>query len=75
LQSYQGMRTLERLGVHNALSDEVGYRGPSGIPQIFRYEYGHHTNFQSKLIAFFFLLFKALEIKPGYQCRHAHQRA
>lgn len=32
------MRTLEKLGVHNALSDEVGFRGPSGIPQIFRYE-------------------------------------
>lgn len=35
---YQGMRTLEKLGVHDALSDEVGFRGPSGIPQIFRYE-------------------------------------
>jgi hypothetical protein len=35
---YQGMRTLEKLGVHNALTDEVGFRGPSGIPQIFRYE-------------------------------------
>ena len=34
--SGQGMRTLEKLGVHNALSDEVGYRGPRGIPQIFR---------------------------------------
>ncbi|KAL4995383.1 hypothetical protein BDV10DRAFT_188121 [Aspergillus recurvatus] len=33
----QGMRTLEKLGVHNALTDEVGYRGPSGIPQIFRH--------------------------------------
>lgn len=31
------MRTLEKLGVHNALSDEVGFRGPGGIPQIFRY--------------------------------------
>lgn len=30
------MRTLEKLGVDNALSDEVGFRGPSGIPQIFR---------------------------------------
>lgn len=36
---YQGMRTLEKLGVHNALTDENGYRGPSGIPQIVRYEY------------------------------------
>ncbi|CAG8899293.1 unnamed protein product [Penicillium egyptiacum] len=34
---YQGMRTLEKLGVHNALTDEVGFRGPSGIPQIFRH--------------------------------------
>jgi salicylate hydroxylase len=32
------MRTLEKLGVHNALTDENGYRGPSGIPQIVRYE-------------------------------------
>ncbi|KAL4773328.1 hypothetical protein BDW60DRAFT_215748 [Aspergillus nidulans var. acristatus] len=32
-----GMRTLEKLGVHNALTDEVGFRGPSGIPQIFRH--------------------------------------
>ncbi|KAL2701663.1 hypothetical protein AAEP93_005961 [Penicillium crustosum] len=35
--SPNGMRTLEKLGVHNALSDEVGFRGPSGIPQIFRH--------------------------------------
>ncbi|KAJ5924589.1 hypothetical protein N7466_008776 [Penicillium verhagenii] len=33
----EGMRTLEKLGVTNALSDEVGFRGPSGIPQIFRH--------------------------------------
>lgn len=31
------MRSLEKLGVDNALADEVGFRGPSGIPQIFRY--------------------------------------
>lgn len=31
------MRTLERLGVHEALSDDLGFRGPGGIPQIFRY--------------------------------------
>lgn len=36
VMKYQGMRTLEKLGVHNALTDEVGFRGPSGIPQIFR---------------------------------------
>ncbi|KAL3431941.1 hypothetical protein BDV09DRAFT_198213 [Aspergillus tetrazonus] len=35
--SPNGMRTLEKLGVHNALSDEIGFRGPSGIPQIFRH--------------------------------------
>ncbi|KAJ5515430.1 hypothetical protein N7527_006990 [Penicillium freii] len=35
--SPNGMRTLEKLGAHNALSDEVGFRGPSGIPQIFRH--------------------------------------
>ncbi|KAJ6010950.1 hypothetical protein N7451_002362 [Penicillium sp. IBT 35674x] len=35
--SPNGMRTLEKLGVDNALSDEVGFRGPSGIPQIFRH--------------------------------------
>ncbi|KAJ5318868.1 uncharacterized protein N7506_011572 [Penicillium brevicompactum] len=35
--SPNGMRTLEKLGVHDALSDEVGFRGPSGIPQIFRH--------------------------------------
>ncbi|KAJ5918701.1 hypothetical protein N7454_009845 [Penicillium verhagenii] len=35
--SPNGMRTLEKLGVTNALSDEVGFRGPSGIPQIFRH--------------------------------------
>lgn len=31
------MRTLERLGVHNALDDEVAFRGPSGIPMIYRH--------------------------------------
>ncbi|KAJ5383549.1 hypothetical protein N7517_001460 [Penicillium concentricum] len=35
--SPNGMRTLEKLGVHKALTDEVGFRGPSGIPQIFRH--------------------------------------
>ncbi|KAL5334406.1 hypothetical protein BJX70DRAFT_405460 [Aspergillus crustosus] len=35
--SPNGLRTLEKLGVHNALTDEVGFRGPSGIPQIFRH--------------------------------------
>ncbi|KAJ0416315.1 hypothetical protein BJY00DRAFT_304214 [Aspergillus carlsbadensis] len=35
--SPNGMRTLEKLGIHSALSDETGFRGPSGIPQIFRH--------------------------------------
>ncbi|KAJ5391451.1 Monooxygenase FAD-binding [Penicillium cosmopolitanum] len=35
--SPNGMRTLEKLGVDKALTDEFGYRGPSGIPQIFRH--------------------------------------
>ncbi|OOF94002.1 hypothetical protein ASPCADRAFT_398356 [Aspergillus carbonarius ITEM 5010] len=35
--SPNGMRTLEKLGVHNALSDEVGFRTPSGIPQVVRH--------------------------------------
>ncbi|KAL2803127.1 hypothetical protein BJX63DRAFT_425535 [Aspergillus granulosus] len=35
--SPNGMRTLEKLGVLNALTDETGFRGPSGIPQIFRH--------------------------------------
>ncbi|PYH98946.1 FAD/NAD(P)-binding domain-containing protein [Aspergillus ellipticus CBS 707.79] len=35
--SPNGMRTLEKLGVYNALSDEVGFRTPSGIPQIIRH--------------------------------------
>ncbi|KAH0359924.1 monooxygenase, partial [Aureobasidium melanogenum] len=32
-----GLRTLEKLGLHKVLSDEVGYRCPSGIPQTFRH--------------------------------------
>ncbi|KAL3476604.1 hypothetical protein BJX99DRAFT_258354 [Aspergillus californicus] len=35
--SPNGMRTLEKLGVRNALTDETGFRGPSGIPQIYRH--------------------------------------
>ncbi|KPI38392.1 Salicylate hydroxylase [Cyphellophora attinorum] len=35
--SPNGMRTLERLGVLNALVDDVAYRGPSGIPMIYRH--------------------------------------
>ncbi|KAH8694307.1 hypothetical protein BGW36DRAFT_384723 [Talaromyces proteolyticus] len=35
--SPNGMRTLEKLGVDNALSDEIGFRGPSDIPHIFRH--------------------------------------
>ncbi|KAK6000328.1 hypothetical protein QM012_003960 [Aureobasidium pullulans] len=32
-----GLRTLEKLGLHKVLSDEVGYRCPSGIPQTLRH--------------------------------------
>lgn len=35
--SPNGLRTLERLGLENAISDEVAYRGPSGIPMIYRH--------------------------------------
>ncbi|KAL1964910.1 hypothetical protein VTN77DRAFT_6263 [Rasamsonia byssochlamydoides] len=35
--SPNGLRTLEKLGVHNALDDEVGFRGPSGIPMTYRH--------------------------------------
>ena len=31
-----GLRTLEKLGVDDVLSDEVGWRNPSGVPMIFR---------------------------------------
>jgi len=32
-----GLRTLERLGLDNVISDEVAYRGPSNIPMIYRH--------------------------------------
>ncbi|KAL7941293.1 FAD/NAD(P)-binding domain-containing protein [Trichoderma barbatum] len=35
--SPNGLRTLEKLGVHSALTDEIGFRGPSGIPHIYRH--------------------------------------
>lgn len=31
-----GLRTLEKLGVTDVLTDEVGWRNPSGIPMIFK---------------------------------------
>uniref|UniRef100_A0A093VEG5 Salicylate hydroxylase n=1 Tax=Talaromyces marneffei PM1 TaxID=1077442 RepID=A0A093VEG5_TALMA len=31
------LRTLEKLGVEEALTDEVGWRNPNGIPMIFRH--------------------------------------
>ena len=34
-----GLRTLEKLGVNGVLTDEVGWRSPSGIPMCFRYVY------------------------------------
>ncbi|KKA16259.1 hypothetical protein T310_10161 [Rasamsonia emersonii CBS 393.64] len=35
--SPNGLRTLEKLSVHNALDDDVAFRGPSGIPMIYRH--------------------------------------
>ncbi|KAL7782937.1 putative monooxygenase [Trichoderma ceciliae] len=35
--SPNGLRTLEKLGIDSALSDEIGFRGPSGIPHIYRH--------------------------------------
>lgn len=32
-----GMRTLERLGVNNALLDDIAFRNHSGCPMIYRY--------------------------------------
>lgn len=32
-----GLRTLEKLGVGNALDDDVAFRGPSGLPMIYRH--------------------------------------
>ena len=32
-----GLRTLQRLGIDNAIRDEVAYRGPSNIPMIYRH--------------------------------------
>lgn len=32
-----GLRTLDKLGVGNALDDEVAFRGPSGLPMIYRH--------------------------------------
>lgn len=31
-----GLRTLEKLGLHRLLSDDLGYKCPSGIPQTLR---------------------------------------
>lgn len=35
-----GMRTLERLGVENALDDSIAFRNRSGFPMIYRYMSG-----------------------------------
>lgn len=32
-----GLRTLEKLGIDNALDDDVAFRGPSGFPMIYRW--------------------------------------
>lgn len=31
-----GLRTLEKLGVEEVLSDEVGWRSPNGVPMCFK---------------------------------------
>lgn len=31
-----GLRTLEKLGIHNALDDEIAFRNKSGYPMIYR---------------------------------------
>jgi salicylate hydroxylase len=37
-----GLRTLERLGLRDVISDDVGFRGPSNVPMIYR-----HVSIQS----------------------------
>ncbi|GME34862.1 salicylate hydroxylase [Neofusicoccum parvum] len=37
-----GLRTLEKLGVGNALDDDVAFRGPSGLPMIYRLTRDRH---------------------------------
>jgi salicylate hydroxylase len=32
-----GLRTLQPLGIDNAIRDEIAYRGPSNIPMIYRH--------------------------------------
>lgn len=32
-----GLRTLERLGLHNTINDDVAFRGPSNVPMIYRH--------------------------------------
>ncbi len=36
-----GMRTLDRLGVHNALDDSIAFRNKSGYPMIYRLVFSH----------------------------------
>lgn len=31
-----GLRTLEKVGIHNALDDEIAFRNKSGYPMIYR---------------------------------------
>ena len=35
---FKGLRSLEKLGVLNALEEDVAFRGPSAIPMIYRYQ-------------------------------------
>ena len=32
-----GLRTLQRLGLHDVVSDEIAFRGPSNLPMIYRH--------------------------------------
>ncbi|KAJ0268939.1 hypothetical protein COL940_012908 [Colletotrichum noveboracense] len=51
-----GLRTLEKLGIHNALDDEIAFRNKSGYPMIYRhYKTGeivsvdeHHGNVEPR---------------------------
>ena len=40
-----GLRTLQKLGLDNAISDEVAFRGPSNIPMIYRHVCGRLPEF------------------------------
>ncbi|OMP86078.1 Salicylate hydroxylase [Diplodia seriata] len=49
-----GLRSLERLGVGNALDDDVAFRGPSGLPMIYRWVSSSSSSSSSSSFFFFF---------------------